>query len=78
MDITGKATTLGALVGYLLAVAVIALMRRRAERRPATTTFAGAASADATARKARDSISGKSLPRLSARRRIPAQAFGVK
>ncbi len=39
-DVTSN--TLGALVGYLLAVAVIALMRRRAERRPATTTPAPA------------------------------------
>jgi hypothetical protein len=32
----------------------------------------------ATADKARCNIGGKSLPRFSARRRIPAQAFAVK
>jgi len=42
-------------------------------------SFAGLVSSwEATARSARRKSSGRALPRFSARRRIPAQAFGLK
>ena len=40
--------------------------------------FSGSLDAAATCCKARSNIGGKSLPRLSARRRIPAQALALK